>query len=68
MLMKPMTADDFTCLLCGSRLGLKFGDLILGENRGSCPMCQEPFIIKLDREDMEHLIEAEENRSSKHHR
>ncbi len=60
MLPRPMTAGDFTCLYCGSRLELKLEQLIIGENRGICPMCAEPFCLKLNKEDMEGLFESEE--------
>ncbi len=60
MLPRPMTAGDFTCLFCGSRLELKLEQLVIGENRGQCPMCAEPFCLKLNKEDMEGLFESEE--------
>lgn len=62
MLPRPMTAGDFTCLFCGSRLDLRLERLQAGENRGSCPMCGEPFCVKLNREDMEGLFESEESK------
>ena len=61
MISGPMTAGDFTCLYCGSRLELKLENLVIGENNGACPMCAEAYCIKLDREDMEGLFEAEES-------
>ncbi len=60
MLQKPMRAKDFSCLLCGSRLELKYENLVIGENLGVCPMCGEPFCIKLNRNDIEELLESEE--------
>lgn len=60
MFPRPMTAGDFTCLYCGSRLELKLEQLVVGENRGICPMCTEPFCLKLNKEDMEGLFESEE--------
>ncbi len=61
MLPRPMTAGDFTCMYCGSSLELKLENLVIGENRGECSMCTEPYCIKLNREDMEGLFEAEES-------
>ncbi|MCX7679053.1 MAG: hypothetical protein N2316_07515 [Spirochaetes bacterium] len=60
MLRRPMAARDFTCLYCGSKLELTLEKLAIGENRGVCPMCAEPFSLKLNREDMEGLFESEE--------
>ncbi len=60
MLPGPMRAADFTCLFCGSKLGLSLKDIHTGENRGSCPMCGEEFCLKINRDDMEELWEAEE--------
>jgi hypothetical protein len=57
---KPMKAGDFTCLLCGSKLELKIEDLRIGENTGQCPMCSEPYCVKITEKEMEELIEAEE--------
>lgn len=62
MLPGPMKASDFTCMLCGSSLGLRFNQLRIGANGGSCPMCGEPFTIKLNKKEMEELMEAEETR------
>jgi len=62
MLPGPMRAKDFTCLYCGSKLELTIKDVHIGENRGSCPMCSEDFCLKIDKEDMEQLLEAEEIR------
>lgn len=55
-----MKASDFTCLYCGSKLGLKLDQLVIGENKGLCPMCAEPFTIKLNKRDLEELFEGEE--------
>ncbi|MBN2077592.1 MAG: hypothetical protein JW838_01410 [Spirochaetes bacterium] len=55
----PMKASDFTCLLCGSRLKLKLEALIVGDNRGHCPMCGEPFLVNLTKGEMEDLKNAE---------
>jgi DNA-directed RNA polymerase subunit RPC12/RpoP len=61
MLPRPMRACDFRCLLCGTPVGLKFEELVHGENSTACPMCNEPFSIKLDPEDIERFMEAEES-------
>ncbi len=61
MLPRPMRACDFRCLLCGTPVGLKFEALVPGENSTLCPMCNEPFSIKLDPDDIERLMEAEES-------
>ncbi len=63
MLPRPMTAGDFTCLCCGSRLELKLEELKIGENRGVCPMCSEPFCLRINSDDMAGLIDAEEQLS-----
>jgi transcription elongation factor Elf1 len=55
-----MRAGDFTCLLCGSKLQLKISELSIGINSGTCPMCGEPFTLKLNKKDIELLLEAEE--------
>jgi len=55
-----MTAGDFTCLYCGSLLELKLENLVIGENRGECPMCAEPFCVRINGDDMAGLIDAEE--------
>ncbi len=55
----PMKASDFTCLLCGSRLELKLEALIVGDNRGACPMCGEAFLVNLTEGEMEELKAAE---------
>lgn len=60
MLPHPMRAADFTCLLCGSKLNLNINELSTGINTGTCPMCGEPFTIKLNKKDIELLLEAEE--------
>ena len=65
MLPRPMTAGDFTCLYCGSSLELKLEGLVIGENRGCCPMCAEPFCLKINEDDMAGLLDAEEE--SKRH-
>ena len=61
MLPHQMRANDFTCLLCGSKLNLSLNQLSIGINTGTCPMCGEPFTIKLNKKDMELLLEAEES-------
>ena len=61
MLPGPMRACDFRCRLCGTPVGLKYEDLVKGENNTVCPMCNEPFSIKLNAEDLETLMEAEES-------
>ena len=60
MLPHQMRANDFTCLLCGSKLNLKINELSIGINSGTCPMCGEPYTIKLNKKDIELLLEAEE--------
>ncbi len=60
MLPHQMRASEFSCLLCGSKLNLKINQLSVGINTGNCPMCNEPFTIKLNKKDMELLLEAEE--------
>ena len=55
----PMKAADFTCVLCGSRLGLRLDALSVGDNRGTCPMCGEPFLVNLTGGEMEDLRAAE---------
>ncbi len=66
MLKAPdMRAGDFTCLLCGSRLELKLEKLIIGDNRGECPMCSEPFTMNVTEAEMKELIKAEETFSGK---
>ncbi|TAL39799.1 MAG: hypothetical protein EPN93_00715 [Spirochaetes bacterium] len=57
-----MKIADCTCLLCGSRLGLTISSVVTGDNRGACPMCGEPFLVSITREEMEQYIEAEEER------
>jgi len=55
-----MKASDFTCMMCGSKLGIKFTDIKVGDNLGSCPMCSEPYRINVTGDEMEQLMEAEE--------
>lgn len=57
-----MKADDYTCLLCGTKLKLQLIDLIIGENHGSCPACGEPFNVKITETEMKELIEAEKEK------
>lgn len=64
MLRGPMKASELTCLYCGSGLELKFERLVIGENSGVCPMCAEPYCIKLNQDDMAGFIDAEEIRPS----
>ncbi len=59
LLPQRMKASDFTCLLCGSRLGLTLAKLIIGDNPGTCPMCAEPFMINVTEDEMNELVEAE---------
>ena len=65
MLPHHMRAEDFSCLLCGSKLNLKLNELSIGINTGNCPMCGEPFTIKLNKKDMEILLETEETAKQK---
>ncbi|HQL42334.1 MAG TPA: hypothetical protein PL073_00385 [Spirochaetota bacterium] len=60
MLPHQMRACDFTCLLCGSKLNLSISDIAVGLTTGTCPMCSQPFTIKLNKKDIELLLEAEE--------
>ena len=60
-----MKAGDYTCLLCGTKLELILIDLIIGENRGSCPACGEPFNVKITDTEMKELIEAEKEKPDK---
>jgi len=60
-----MRAGDFTCLLCGSKLELKLEELIIGNNKGECPMCSEPFTMNVTETEMEELIKAEKAFSGK---
>ncbi len=57
--VSPMNASDYTCLLCGSRLELKLHALAVGDNRGACPMCGEPYLVNLTEAEMEELHKAE---------
>jgi len=54
-----MTAADFTCMLCGSRLELKLENLKVGDTLGECPMCSEPFKINLTEKELEEFAHAE---------
>ena len=57
-----MTAADFTCMLCGSRLELKLEDLKVGDTFGECPMCSEPFKINLTEKEYDDLVVAEKKK------
>jgi len=46
--------------LCGSKLNLSISDIAVGITTGTCPMCSQPFTIKLNKKDIELLLEAEE--------
>jgi hypothetical protein len=62
MLKVPeMKVGDCTCLLCGSQLELKINEVIIGDNRGACPMCQEPFTINITKNEMKEFKKAEKN-------
>jgi DNA-directed RNA polymerase subunit RPC12/RpoP len=60
-----MKASDYTCLLCGSKLGLKLNSLITGDNEGACPECSEPFFINITSDEMAEL-KAAEKKSNRH--
>jgi len=66
-MLKPrnMKIADCTCLMCGSRLGLTVTGVVTGDNRGTCPMCSEPFLVNITREEMESFLEAEEEQPIK---
>lgn len=68
MMKRPyMKAEDFTCMLCGLKLGLKFDNLIIGDNTGECPACCELFKVNITKDEMQTLLEAEENVSLNKH-
>jgi len=57
----PMKISDYTCLLCGSKLGMTLKSAIIGDNTGSCPMCEEPFRVNITADEMEEFIKLEKN-------
>jgi len=62
MLKVPeMKVGDCTCFLCGSRLELKIDEVIIGDNKGSCPMCQEPYTINITKDEMKEFKKAEKS-------
>jgi hypothetical protein len=65
-MFKPpkMTARDFSCVLCGSKLGLERSGIAPGDNTGSCKMCGEPYCIRLEAREIEELLKAENNSSA----
>ena len=60
-MFKPgqMRISDYTCLLCGEKLGLKLADVAVGDNTGSCPLCGEPYMINITEKEMEEFIKLE---------
>jgi hypothetical protein len=54
-----MRVCDYTCLLCGSKLGLSMDGVIIGDNKGTCPMCSEPFIVNITKHEMKEFTEVE---------
>jgi hypothetical protein len=54
-----MRISDCTCMLCGCGLELKIDDVKAGDNTGDCPMCSEPFVLNITKDEMEEFVEAE---------
>ncbi len=52
----PMKISDFTCLMCGSNLGLTLDAVSVGDNEGTCPMCAEPYRVNITDSEMEDFI------------
>jgi len=67
-MFKPskMRIADLTCLSCGSKLEIKFSDAIIGDNKGECPMCQEPYKINITKDEMDEFNLAEEEYKELH--
>jgi hypothetical protein len=61
-----MKVSDYTCLLCGSKLGLTLKSAKIGDNSGCCPMCGEHFIIDITADEMRVFREIEEKNSRVH--
>ena len=55
-----MKISDCTCLMCGSSLELKIEKVCIGDNRGECPMCSEPYCINITEAEMADYLDAEE--------
>jgi hypothetical protein len=55
-----MRVSECTCLMCGSGLELKIEKVRVGDNRGECPMCSEPYCINITGEEMAEFQDAEE--------
>ena len=54
-----MRVCDYTCLLCGSKLGLSIDCVTIGDNSGSCPMCGEPYIVNITKQEMKEFADVE---------
>ena len=54
-----MRVCDYTCLLCGSKLGLSMDSVSIGDNTGLCPMCSEPFRVNITADEMKEFKKIE---------
>jgi hypothetical protein len=61
-----MRVSDYSCLLCGSKLGLAMTDVIVGDNCGCCPMCNEPFIVNITADEMKDFLDIEKKHKREH--
>jgi hypothetical protein len=62
--VSKMRVCDYTCLLCGSKLGLTMESACVGDNRGCCPMCSEPFVVNITDHEMRDFRAIEEELAS----